>query len=120
MSKKIEIFDSTLRDGAQARGINYSLTDKMHMLELLDNLGVDYIEAGNPASNPKERQFFEEAVKAPLKNAKLVAFGSTRRKDTKASEDAGLKALLEANTGVVAVFGKAWDLHVTDVINTTL
>ncbi len=120
MSKKIEIFDSTLRDGAQARGINYSLTDKMHMLELLDNLGVDYIEAGNPASNPKERQFFEEAGKAPLKNAKLAAFGSTRRKDTKACEDAGLGALLEAGTGVVAVFGKAWDLHVTDVINTTL
>jgi 2-isopropylmalate synthase len=120
MSMKIEIFDSTLRDGAQARGINYSLTDKTHMLTLLDNLGVDYIEAGNPASNPKERQFFEEAVKMPLKNARLVAFGSTRRKDTKAGEDAGLKALLEANTGAVAVFGKAWDLHVTDVINTTL
>ncbi len=119
MRRKIEIFDSTLRDGAQARGINYSLTDKMHMLSLLDNLGVDYIEAGNPASNPKERQFFEEAIKVPLKNAKLVAFGSTRRKDTKASEDAGVKALLEANTGVVAIFGKAWDLHVTEVIGTT-
>lgn len=120
MSRKIEIFDSTLRDGAQARGINYSLTDKMHMLSLIDSLGIDYIEAGNPASNPKERQFFEEAVKAPLKNAKLVAFGSTRRKDTKAGKDAGVKALLEANTGVVAIFGKAWDLHVTEVINTTL
>lgn len=120
MSRKIEIFDSTLRDGAQARGINYSLTDKIHMLSLLDSLGIDFIEAGNPVSNPKERQFFEEAIKVPLKNAKLVAFGSTRRKDTKASEDAGVKALLEANTGVVAIFGKSWDLHVTEVINTTL
>ncbi len=120
MSRKIEIFDSTLRDGAQARGINYSLTDKMHMLRLLDSLGVDYIEAGNPASNPKERQFFEEAVKAPLKYAKLVAFGSTRRKDTRPDKDPGVKALLEANTGIVAVFGKAWDLHATEVLNTTL
>ena len=63
MSRKIEIFDSSLRDGAQARGINYSLSDKLHMLALLDSLGVDYIEAGNPASNPKERQIFEQAVK---------------------------------------------------------
>lgn len=120
MAKRIEIFDSTLRDGAQARGVNYSLSDKIHMLELLDSLGIDYIEAGNPASNPKERLFFEEANKVALKNAKLVAFGSTRRKDTDVSVDLGVKALMEANTGAVAVFGKAWDLHVTDVINTTL
>jgi 2-isopropylmalate synthase len=120
MSIRVEIFDSTLRDGAQARGINYSLTDKLHMLELLDGLGIDYIEAGNPASNPKERQFFEEAAKIKLKNSKLVAFGSTRRKDTDIKEDPGIKALKDANTDVVAIFGKAWDLHVTDVICTTL
>jgi len=120
MATKIEIFDSSLRDGAQARGINYSLTDKLHMLELLDGLGLDYIEAGNPASNPKERQFFKEAVKVKLKNAKLVAFGSTRRKDASVDKDAGLCALMEARTGTVAIFGKAWDLHVTDVICTTL
>ena len=120
MSKRIEIFDSTLRDGAQARGINYSLTDKLHMLSLLDSLGLSYIEAGNPASNPKERLFFEKAVKVPLKNAKLVAFGSTRRKDTDVKKDLGIKALLDADTCAVAVFGKAWDLHVTEVINTTL
>ena len=88
MGVKIDIFDSTLRDGAQARGINFSLSDKMHMLALLDDLGVDYIEAGNPASNPKERKFFEEANKTELKHAKLVAFGSTRRKNTPVEEDA--------------------------------
>lgn len=120
MSSKVEIFDSTLRDGAQARGINYSLSDKLQMLTLLDSLGVDYIEAGNPASNPKERQFFEEAVKMPLKNARLVAFGSTRRKNTPVEEDLGVKALMEAGTGAVAVFGKSWDLHATEVIGTTL
>ena len=120
MTKRIEIFDSTLRDGAQARGINYSLSDKIHMLQLLDSLGIDYIEAGNPASNPKERQFFEEAIKVPLINAKLVAFGSTRRKNTDVKEDAGVKALMDAGTETVAVFGKSWDLHATDVIGTTL
>ena len=120
MGVKIDIFDSTLRDGAQARGINYSLSDKMHMLELLDSLGVDYIEAGNPASNPKERRFFEEAVKMELKHAKLVAFGSTRRKNTPVEEDAGVKALMDAGTSAVAVFGKAWDLHALEVIGTTL
>lgn len=120
MVKKIEIFDSTLRDGAQARGINYSLTDKIHMLRLLDSLGLDYIEAGNPASNPKERQFFEQANKLKLENAKLVAFGSTRRKNTDVSVDLGVKALMDAGTEAVAVFGKAWDLHATDVLGTTL
>jgi 2-isopropylmalate synthase len=120
MSSKVEIFDSTLRDGAQARGINYSLSDKLQMLKLLDSLGVDYIEAGNPASNPKERQFFEEAVKVKLRHAKLVAFGSTRRKNTPVESDLGVKALMDAGTGAVAVFGKSWDLHATEVIGTTL
>ena len=120
MTKRIEIFDSTLRDGAQARGINYSLSDKIYMLRLLDSLGIGYIEAGNPASNPKERLFFEEAASIPLKHAKLVAFGSTRRKDTRVEEDAGVSALKEAGTDAVAVFGKAWDLHVTDVIGAAL
>ncbi len=117
---KVDIFDSTLRDGAQARGINYSLSDKLQMLILLDSLGVDYIEAGNPASNPKERQFFEEAVKVTLNHARLVAFGSTRRKNTPVETDAGVKALMDAGTQAVAVFGKAWDLHATEVIGTTL
>lgn len=120
MSRKVDIFDSTLRDGAQARGINYSLSDKLQMLALLDSLGVDYIEAGNPASNPKERQFFEEAVKVKLQHARLVAFGSTRRKNTPVETDLGVKALMDAGTDAVAVFGKSWDLHATEVIGTTL
>lgn len=120
MQRKIEIFDTTLRDGAQARGINYSVPDKLHMLTLLDRLGIDYIEAGNPASNPKERQFFEEAAKVKLFNAKLAAFGSTKRKDTKVSEDPGMEALLGAGTKVVTIFGKAWELHATDVLGVTL
>lgn len=118
--RKIEIFDSSLRDGAQARGINYSLTDKLKMLTLLDGLGIDYIEAGNPASNPKERRFFEEAVKVPLKHARLTAFGSTRRKNADVTLDAGVRALMDAGTKAVAVFGKAWDLHATEVLGTTL
>lgn len=118
--KKIQIFDSTLRDGAQARGINYSLADKLNVLKLLDSFGIDYIEAGNPASNPKEREFFERAADIKLSHSKLVAFGSTRRKDSSAEEDAGVQALLSAGTKTVSIFGKAWDLHVTDVLNTTL
>ena len=118
--KKIQIFDSTLRDGAQARGINYSVRDKINVLRLLDNLGVDYIEAGNPASNPKEREFFSKVSDIQLNNAKLVAFGSTRRKNTKAENDEGVLALLSAGTKTVSIFGKSWDLHVTDVLNTTL
>ena len=118
--KKIQIFDSTLRDGAQARGINYSVSDKLNVLKLLDELGIDYIEAGNPASNPKEREFFEKAAKVKLNHAKLVAFGSTKRKNSKTEEDAGVQALLSAGTKTVSIFGKTWDLHVTDVLNTTL
>ena len=118
--KKVQIFDSTLRDGAQARGINYSVTDKLNVLRLLDDLGVDYIEAGNPASNPKEREFFEKAADLELNNSKLVAFGSTRRKNSDVKEDAGVQALLSAGTKTVAIFGKTWDLHVTEVLNTTL
>lgn len=120
MSKRIDIFDSTLRDGAQAKGINYSLSDKIHMLKLLDSLGLDYIEAGNPASNPKEREFFLEAKKIKLKNAKLVAFGSTRRKNADVKTDSGVASLMSAETEAVAIFGKSWDLHATHVLGTTL
>ncbi|MEX1308509.1 MAG: citramalate synthase, partial [Eubacteriales bacterium] len=77
--EKVWIFDSTLRDGAQARGITFSTQDRINMMHLLDDFGIDYIEAGNPASNPKERVFFEQVKPSDLKHAKLVAFGSTRR-----------------------------------------
>ncbi len=119
-NNKVYVFDSTLRDGAQAKGISYSLSDKIHMLRLLDSIGMDYIEAGNPASNPKEREFFEKARDIKLQYAKLTAFGSTRRKNCEAAEDPGVQALLSAGTDVVAIFGKSWDLHVTEVLQTEL
>ncbi|HEX3026207.1 MAG TPA: citramalate synthase, partial [Clostridia bacterium] len=119
-SKKIEIFDSTLRDGAQGEGITFSVEDKLNIVKTLDRLGIAYIEAGNPGSNPKDLDFFSRASRLTLGNAKLCAFGSTRRAGIKIEEDRSVAALLGANTGTVAIFGKAWDLHVTKVIKTTL
>lgn len=117
--KQIEIFDSTLRDGAQGEGISFSVQDKLAIVKALDRLGVKYIEAGNPGSNPKDLEFFEKAQKLKLKHSRLVAFGSTRRKEIKAEDDSNLSALLGAGTEYVAVFGKCWKLHVTEIINTT-
>lgn len=117
---KIWVLDSTLRDGAQARGITFSAQDRINMMHLLDEIGIDYIEAGNPASNPKERAFFEQTKASDLKHARLTAFGSTRRKNTKAEDDPGLAVLLTADTPAVTIFGKSWDLHVTDVLGATL
>ena len=116
---KIEILDSTLRDGAQGFGVSYSVLDKLAIIKHLDNIGVDYIEAGNPASNPKDRELFEELKKIELKNSKLAAFGATRRKDTKPEEDSNLKAILDAGTEVCVIFGKCWMLHVSNVLETT-
>lgn len=118
--QKIEIFDSTLRDGAQGEGVSFSVEDKRNISLELDRLGVDYIEAGNPASNRKDCEFFEQMKRQPLAHAKLVAFGSTRRKGTTVEEDAGCQALLAAETETVAIFGKSWELHVREVIGTTL
>lgn len=120
MRKKLKIFDSTLRDGAQAKGISFSIYDKLKIVNILDRLGIDYIESGNPGSNPKDLEFFEEVKKMNLVNSKLTAFGSTRRKNITVEEDTNVQALLTANSPVVAIFGKAWDLHVTEVIRTTL
>ncbi len=118
--RKIQIFDSTLRDGAQGEGINFSVEDKLNIARALDKLGVDYIEAGNPSSNPKDLDFFKRAKSLSLKHAKLTAFGSTRRKGISPDEDAGCASLLSAETDAVAIFGKTWDLHVLKIINTTL
>ncbi|MDR1753870.1 MAG: citramalate synthase, partial [Eubacterium sp.] len=117
---KIEIFDSTLRDGAQGEGISFSVSDKLKILNCLDRFGVDYIEAGNPSSNPKDLEFFKKAEKNILKKAKLVSFGSTKRKFIKPEEDDNLNALLKANTEYIAIFGKSWDLHVTAILNASL
>lgn len=117
---KVSIFDSTLRDGSQGEGISFSVSDKLKIVQALDTLGVSYIEAGNPASNPKDLEFFEKAQELELKHAVLVAFGSTRRKGIRAGEDVNLQSLAGAKTSVVSIFGKSWDFHVTDIIRTTL
>ena len=117
---KVFIYDTTLRDGAQAEGISFTVNDKLRIARRLDSLGVDYIEAGNPGSNPKDLEFFERRKKRPLNHAKLTAFGSTRRPGLRAREDANVKALLTADTPAVAIFGKSWDFHVTEIIRTTL
>ena len=115
----VTIFDSTLRDGAQGTGIAFSLEDKLQAVRLLDQVGVQYVEAGNPGSNPKDVEFFQRAVRLPLKQAKLVSFGSTRRKNIPVSEDANLAAILAAGTPVCCVFGKCWKFHVDRVLETT-
>ena len=116
----MEIFDSTLRDGAQGESITFTVDDKLNIVRALDKLGVRYIEAGNPGSNPKDLEFFERAHALELQHAELVAFGSTRRRDITAGEDKNLAALLTAGTKTVTIFGKSWDMHVTEIIRTTL
>lgn len=118
--KKIQIFDSTLRDGAQAETISFTVEDKLNIVRSLDQLGIDFIEAGNPGSNPKDLEFFSRVHSIQLQHAALVAFGSTRRRDIKVEDDKNVIALLKADTPAVAIFGKSWDMHVTEIIKTTL
>lgn len=120
IGKKAEIFDSTLRDGSQGEGISFSVQDKLKIAGILDEFGVTYIEAGNPGSNPKELRFFEELKKITVKNAKICAFGSTARAGTDPKDDANIMALLSAETPAVAIFGKTWDLHVTEILRISL
>lgn len=117
---KVELYDTTLRDGAQGEGISFSVADKLSIASKIDELGIAYIEGGWPGSNPKDMEFFKKAKKLKLKNAKIVAFGSTRRAKSKAADDPGLKSLLKAGTGVITIFGKTWDLHVKDVLKVSL
>lgn len=116
---KLEILDSTLRDGAQGADISFSLSDKLAVARQLAELGIPLIEAGNPGSNPKDAEFFQEAQKLALGGSALVAFGSTRRKHIPAQEDAALAALLSAGTAAVCIFGKASALHVAHVLETS-
>lgn len=114
--KRISVLDSTLRDGAQGEEISFSVSDKLAIVKALDNFGVTYIEAGNPGSNPKDLEFFEKIADVPLKNARLCAFGSTRRKDRTADTDENIAAVMKAGTSAVSIFGKSWDLHVTEIL----
>ncbi|MBM4083676.1 MAG: citramalate synthase [Planctomycetes bacterium] len=117
---KIFLYDTTLRDGCQAEGISFSLEDKLAIALKLDDLGIHYVEGGYPHSNPKDQAFFREIRKQPLRHAKIAAFGSTRKAGSSADADPGLRSLLTAETAVVTIVGKTWDLHVKDVLRTTL
>ncbi|HBF33386.1 TPA: citramalate synthase [Candidatus Sumerlaeota bacterium] len=120
MSHPVFIYDTTLRDGAQAENISFSLQDSIQIARLLDDFGVHFIEGGQAESNPKVARFFEEMRKTPLKNAKLATFGMTRRKHTRAEDDTNLATMLSVKTPVVTLVGKTWDLHVTKGLQTTL
>lgn len=119
MKPEVEIYDTTLRDGSQGEGINFSVADKLRIAERLDAFGIHYIEGGWPGSNPKDIEFFAEAKGRKLKNARLAAFGSTRRKSSPVEKDDQVRLLLEAETPVVTIVGKTWLLHVQEVLRTT-
>ena len=118
--KKIELLDSTLRDGAQGEGISFSVNDRLEIVRVLDDLGIPIIEAGNPTSNPRELEFFERASRLWLKNSRLCAFGSTRRKGERVEEDAACAALLKAGTPCVSIVGKSRKIQVEGVLQTSL
>ena len=117
---KVELYDTTLRDGAQTQGISFSVADKLRIVEKLDNLGVHYIEGGWPGANPKDVEFFRKAKKLKLRNSKLVAFGSTKRAHVDVAKDATMKGLLDSGTEIITIFGKSWDLHVKEVLKVSL
>ena len=116
MKPDVEIYDTTLRDGAQAEGINFSLADKLRIAEKLDAFGVHYIEGGWPGSNPKDMEFFAQARRRKFKRAKIAAFGFTRRKGVAVEKDDQIRMLLDAATPVITIVGKSWLLHVHEVI----
>ncbi len=120
MKRKILIYDTTLRDGAQAEGVSFSALAKVQLAKRLDSFGIDYIEGGFPGSNPKDMQFFDAIRKEELLHAKVVAFGSTRRMRMRVQDDPIVQGLLAAETPVVTLFGKSWKLHVKDVLRTSL
>lgn len=118
--RRIHVFDTTLRDGSQTEGVSFSVRDKERIARRLDEIGVDYIEAGWPGANPKDDELYALLRERPLNHAKLAAFGATRRPHTRADEDPLLRALVNSGAPVMTVFGKAWDFHVTHSLRTTL
>ena len=119
-AKPAYLYDTTMRDGTQGEGFQLSVLDKLRIAERLDAFGIDFIEGGWPGSNPKDVEFFREAKSLKLKHAKLAAFGSTRLANTPVGDDPQVALLLEAETPVVTIFGKSWELHVTEVLRTTV
>ena len=119
MDTQVYLFDTTLRDGTQSEGLSLSVEDKLKITALLDGFGIHYVEGGWPGSNPKDAEFFRRACSLPLRRAKLVAFGATRKAGVRAEDDPNLRALVAAETPVVSLFGKSWTLHVRHVLETT-
>jgi 2-isopropylmalate synthase len=119
MTDRVWIYDTTLRDGAQAEGIGFSVEDKVKIVTCLDEFGIDYIEGGWPGSNPKDVEFFRRARELPLRHARLCAFGSTRHRLQSVETDPNLAALVAADTPVVTIFGKSWILHVERILGST-
>jgi 2-isopropylmalate synthase len=118
--RTIQIYDTTLRDGTQGEGVSLSVQDKLQITERLDEIGVDYIEGGFPASNPKDAEYFQRVQQLPLKHAKVCAFGMTRRRGVQAQDDPGMQALVGSGAPVCTVVGKTWDFHVTEVLRVSL
>ncbi len=116
----VALYDTTLRDGTQGLGVSFSAADKIRLAERLDSFGMDYIEGGYPFSNEKDEEFFRLAVARKWKHAKIAAFGRSLAVGLRAEDDPQLRALLDTGAPVVTVFGKSWDLHVTEVLRTTL
>ncbi|HEY2986159.1 MAG TPA: citramalate synthase [Candidatus Binatia bacterium] len=112
--KDVLIYDTTLRDGCQAEDISFTLEDKLRITGKLEEIGVDYVEGGFPGSNPRDEEFFKAVKRLKLKHVRIAAFGMTRKSSSKPSQDLSLKTLLDANTPVVTLVGKTWDLHVRD------
>ncbi len=117
---RIFMYDTTLRDGSQGEGVNFSLQDKLLITARLDAVGFDYIEGGYPLSNPKDAAYFRAVGDLDLTHAKVTAFGMTRRRDIAAEDDTGMKALVEARTPAITIVGKSWDLHVHEVLGVSL
>jgi 2-isopropylmalate synthase len=113
---RIQIYDTTLRDGTQGEGVNFSLQDKLLITARLDELGFDFIEGGYPLSNPKDTEYFQRAADMDLKHAQVAAFGMTRRRGVSAEDDVGMQALRDSRAPVCTLVGKTWDLHVTEVL----
>ena len=114
--KKIEIYDTTLRDGTQGDGVNFSLADKLEITQELDRFGVDFLEGGWPGSNPKDNEYFEKVRSLELNNIRIVAFGSTHRAGAVPEEDLFLQELVASKADVICIFGKSWDLHVEQAL----
>ncbi|MFN3947471.1 MAG: citramalate synthase, partial [Aquificaceae bacterium] len=118
--EKVFIYDTTLRDGSQAEGVNFSIEDKLRILQKLDEFGIDYVECGWPGANPKDTVLFERLKKYKPLHTKIVAFGSTRRPGKRAEEDPQLENLIKSGAQTITIFGKSWDFHVLEALKTTL